>query len=280
MEDWSFKLGLAEPSVSREKEKAMEVKFYGTRGSVPIANKESMEIGGNTTCLQIKSQCLPASTMLVVDAGSGIVPFCADTLKAGAAVEKLHILFTHYHHDHTQGLPLTPFTFMKAIGITCWGPAVESNGRKGTGPKDILEGILKPPFFPVHYSKVGSHFDYRNLPYPEIKVILVHPQGGVKQMTLDQFERFEKEGKLFPIGKGKYARNECLVIRMAKAFHPDMTISYRFEEGPTGKVFVFLTDHENTSALSMDLKNHLKGADLLVMDSQYTSEKESVQYFV
>jgi len=60
-----------------------------------------------------------------------------------------------------------------------------------------------------------------------------------------------------------------LVIRMVRTNHPERAISYRFEERPTGKVFVFMTDHENTDGVSGDLRRHLQGVDTLVIDCQY-----------
>jgi ribonuclease BN (tRNA processing enzyme) len=36
-----------------------------------------------------------------------------------------------------------------------------------------------------------------------------------------------------------------------------------------GKVFAFLTDNENEDGIPTGLKNHVKNADLLIIDSQY-----------
>jgi len=249
-----------------KKRNGMEVTFYGTRGSVPIANQASMQTGGNTTCLRINSQCLPPGMWLVVDAGSGFVPFCFDALKAG--VKQAQILFTHFHWDHTQGLPLGPLTFIKTIPITCWGSEDE-----GIGPREVLTASMKRPFFPVDFAEVASHFSFKRIEHPNTQVILIHPEGGIKQMPVDQFESFD--GKPLPIGRDKrrYSRSECLVIKMMRSYHPEKTISYRFEEGPTGKVFVILTDHENQDALPSGMKAFLRGADLLAMDSQYTRDR-------
>lgn len=242
----------------------MQVTFFGTRGSVPISNKDSVETGGNTTCLRINSSCLPEGMWLVVDAGSGFVPLCGQALKEG--IKSIHLLFTHYHWDHTQGLPLGPLTFIKPIPFTCWGPVDEK-----LGPKAVLLNTMKRPFFPVDFAEVGSHFHFKDIEHPNTQVILIHPKGGVKQMPVDQFEAFN--GKPLPFKEGKFPKNECLVIRMMRSYHPEMTITYRFEEGPTGKVFVFMTDHENQAGTPLATKNFLNGADLLVMDSQYTQEK-------
>lgn len=248
----------------------MKITFYGTRGSVPVANKASVATGGNTTCLRIDSQCLPEGMWLFNDAGSGIVPASLDAVKNG--VKSVMIAFSHYHWDHTQGLPLAGhLTFNKSIPITCYGPIDE-----GLGPREVLQATMKRPFFPVDFSEVASHFRCHKIEHPNTQVILIHPKGGVKKMSVDQYEAFD--GKLLPFKEGrKYPKDECLVIRMMRSSHPEMTISYRFEEGPTGKVFVLLTDHENQYATPLAMKAFLKDADFLAMDSQYTEKKYKEQ---
>ncbi|MFC1640429.1 MBL fold metallo-hydrolase [Patescibacteria group bacterium] len=244
----------------------MEVTFYGTRGSVPISNRESVEIGGNTTCVRIASDCLPPDTWLVVDAGSGFVPLCRDALTSG--VKNVHILFSHWHHDHNQGLFLEPLTFIKQIPITLWGPV-----ENGYGPRKVIETLMKPPFFPVDFKVVGSHFTTKPIAHPDITVVVFHPKGGVKQMNVEELERLQNEKKPIPFRHERYYAEECLIIKMLWSNHPERTICYRFEEGPTGKVFVFLTDHENMDGMPGKLRAHLNGANFLVMDSQYSRQK-------
>jgi ribonuclease BN (tRNA processing enzyme) len=241
----------------------MQVLFYGTRGSVPIANPQSVKYGGNSTCIRIISECFPAGLALGVDAGSGLVPMTADLLKEGGLRELL-LEFSHYHHDHTQGLFLSKLLFMKQIKLRLCGP-VEAK----VGPREMVEAMMRPPFHPVHSREVGSHILYWDFEFPRTRIILIHPKGGYKNMDLDEFERLVGDSKHLPIGKGKYPVDECLVITMYKSNHPEATISYRFDEKPTGKVFVFLTDHENGDGIPQGLKRHLQGADLLVMDAQY-----------
>lgn len=161
----------------------MKVKFYGTRGSIPVSGPDKVEYGGNTTSIQVISDCLPPGWALAVDSGSGFVPFAYDCLNNG--IKNIVILYTHYHHDHTMGLT-----------------------------------------------------------------------------------------KMIPFDRGeKYSLEECLVIKMHKSNHPERTISYRFEERSSGRVFVFLTDHENQDGKPNRFMQHVHEADLLVMDSQYDRKR-------
>jgi phosphoribosyl 1,2-cyclic phosphodiesterase len=242
----------------------MKVTTYGTRGSVPIAKSDATRYGGNTTCLRIESDCLPNDHALVVDAGSGIVPLGHDLIREN--ITDVSLLFTHYHHDHTQGLFLFPLTFMPNVQKYMVGP-IESE----VGPIQMLKTLMKPPFFPLSSAEVQHHFNGKGIEHPNSMVIIMHPVGGLKLCKVNELCAFENASPAqVPMGKGKFDLVECLVIKMLYSNHPERTVSYRFEERPTGKVFVFLTDHENQDAMPTALKKHLADADLLIMDSQYT----------
>jgi len=206
---------------------------------------------------------LPKELALVVDAGSGFVPLSSGLLKEG--IKEVTVMFSHFHHDHTQGIFLSPVLFIKAIKLRLFGPI-----EAGIGPREMMGNLMRSQFFPVDFSEVGSHVICTGFDFPKIWVCLFHPKGGMKTMKVDDYERLVASEKTIPIGAGKYPVGECLVITMHKSRHPESTISYRFEEKPTGKIFVFLTDHENEDGIPLSLKSHLKDASLLVMDSQYT----------
>ncbi|MBI3251663.1 MAG: hypothetical protein HYZ62_01995 [Candidatus Andersenbacteria bacterium] len=246
----------------------MIITTYGTRGSIPVAGHKYARYGGNTTCLEVESTCLPPHTRLVVDAGSGIMPLAADAAKQGA--KKVILLLTHYHYDHTQGLLLCPFTYRKDIELSLYGP--EENR---IGPKQMLSHVMRPPFHPVSMAEVSSHMSFMSIAHPAGAVFVVHPEGGICLFAISEFERAERrEGGQIKFSYGRtYLLQDCLVIHMYRSNHPERTISYRFEERPTGKVFVFLTDHENTDSTPSAFCDFLKLADLLIMDSQYSREK-------
>ncbi|KKR05288.1 MAG: Beta-lactamase domain protein [Parcubacteria group bacterium GW2011_GWC2_39_14] len=245
----------------------MKLKAYGTFGSLAVFIP-GRTIGGNTTCYRIDSPCLPADTWLVNDGGTGFAVLCADALKAG--VKRIIVLLTHYHHDHTQGLLLGAATYIKGIKVTLVGPLED-----GWGPHKVLMDVMKKPLHPRAFQLEASHFvSPVELEYPQNQVLLLHPEGGFKVLGIDTFERLCDKGDQLPFRKGqKFALNECLVIRMLRTDHPEKTISYRFDEGPTGKSFVFLTDHANQDGVPADLKQHLKSIDLLIQDVQYNREE-------
>jgi len=245
----------------------MKIKFYGTRGSVPVSSPDKVLYGGNTTCVRLYSDCLPKGLTLAIDAGSGFVPLSWDALAEGN-LEEVIVLFSHYHYDHTQGLFLAPPIFMKHLKLKLCGPV-----DQGIGPKQMLHELMRPPYFPVHHREVESHITYKDFEFPKTMVIAFHAEGGYRIMTIESYERVLAHDGMLPIGREKFHVSECLVITMHKSRHPEQTVSYRIEEKPTGTTFVFLTDHENEDGLPRSFRGHLMGADLLVMDAQYSREK-------
>ena len=80
------------------------VKFWGVRGSYPVAGASALRFGGNTSCVEIRV----GGQTVVLDAGTGVIGLGRELTRRaeqeGKAVSAT-IFFSHMHHDHTQGIP-------------------------------------------------------------------------------------------------------------------------------------------------------------------------------
>ncbi len=246
-------------------QESMRLKVWGCRGSIAISSPESLKYGGNTTCFEVMSECLPPGMKLFVDVGTGFVPASNSYMKELGTGLRFALLFTHYHHDHTLGLTLSPPTFIPHVPMVFYGPK-----DMGEGPKDVVKSIFRRPGFPVDAKSVMSKMDFDTLEGFDVTVLLIHPQGGLQKLGLEVFQRIEREKKQVAIHNRKYELGECLVVRMQRANHGNSTcITYRFEERTTGKVLVICTDHEDVAGMPAALRAHFKGADVLIIDGQY-----------
>ncbi len=117
----------------------MKVRLWGTRGSVASPGADTARYGGNTSCVEVRGR---RGTVLVLDAGTGIRPLGA-TIEAG--VGSVHVLLTHLHMDHIQGLGFFKPLFDPAIETHLWGPATATDDLRRR-----LVRYLSPPLFPVH----------------------------------------------------------------------------------------------------------------------------------
>ena len=122
----------------------MEVEFYGVRGSIPIANPNFLDFGGNTTCLEILSQ----GFQLIIDAGSGF-----KNIKIQEEVPTF-LVFSHFHHDHLQGLPFNSSVFSKHHQVHLSSGLVNK-----TGIVEALSSAFSPPLFPFDLIKDNLFFN-------------------------------------------------------------------------------------------------------------------------
>ena len=117
----------------------MRVRMWGTRGSLAAPGAETARFGGNTSCVEVSGT---GGTTLVLDAGTGI-------RRLGAArhgtLRRVHVLLSHLHMDHIQGLGFFEPLFDSEVETHLWGPA-----RTVGDLRDRLVRYLSPPLFPVH----------------------------------------------------------------------------------------------------------------------------------
>lgn len=80
------------------------IKFWGVRGSYPTPGPQTVYYGGNTACLEVRA----GGHTIILDAGTGIIPLGRELsarARQSGVTTPLLILFSHLHHDHTQGFP-------------------------------------------------------------------------------------------------------------------------------------------------------------------------------
>lgn len=131
----------------------MFIKFYGTRGSLPVSGSLTKKYGGNTTCLYIETS---SGDNIVIDAGSGIRELGTYLMEQGR--KKIHIIFTHYHWDHIQGFPFFAPIYSPDTEINIYGPNEEVN------PKEALSYQMNIPYFPsVNLSNLPARVKFKRL---------------------------------------------------------------------------------------------------------------------
>jgi phosphoribosyl 1,2-cyclic phosphodiesterase len=131
----------------------MRVKICGARGSVPSPGPDNVNYGGNTSCVDVE---LSDGTRLILDAGTGIRNLPSDL---GSDGEPVHILLTHLHLDHIQGLLFFAPLFEPRAEITIWGPSAP-----GPSLKQRLGRYLSAPLTPIDIRELPAHVDFRNCP--------------------------------------------------------------------------------------------------------------------
>jgi len=111
--------------------------------------------GGNTSCVQVT---LASGEILILDAGTGI-----RTLGLGlTGRERIHILLTHLHLDHIQGLMFFPPCFRAESEIVIWGPSSPEASLE-----DRIARYISAPLSPVEVRELPCSVAFRDTPASE-----------------------------------------------------------------------------------------------------------------
>ncbi len=156
----------------------MRVRFWGTRGSCPTPGPATVRYGGNTTCVELRTD---DDHLLVFDGGTGIREL-GRSLLANADGAPIHgdLFFSHAHWDHIQGLPFFTPAFQPGHYFRLWGsPTLERNLEV------VLRQQMSPVVFPVAFDQLSARMEFRELAASrnqvhgcDVQVINVRHPGG------------------------------------------------------------------------------------------------------
>lgn len=141
----------------------MKIRFWGVRGSIPSPGPRTMRYGGNTTCIEVRTD---DGTLIILDGGTGIFPLAQSLLPQMPLTA--HVFITHSHWDHIHGLPF--FTPLYVPGNT-----VRIHGAydivSGHGIEQVMDVQLQYSYFPVREAEMRAAIEYETLTVGEPVVV-------------------------------------------------------------------------------------------------------------
>jgi phosphoribosyl 1,2-cyclic phosphodiesterase len=220
----------------------MKIKFWGVRGSIASPGPKTVRYGGNTTCIEIRTD---NNELIVLDAGTGIFPL-SQTLLAELPITA-NVLITHSHWDHIQGLPFFVPNFIPGNTLRLHGGF---DPISGSGIEQVMAVQLQYSYFPVREAEMKARIEYVTLqPNQTIQIgtarvtpyILNHP-------VIDFGYRIECSGK-------------------SVFFTGDHEPPYNIYE-PTDEAF---KDYQSfIDEKNEEIAKALEGVDVLIADCSYT----------
>lgn len=125
----------------------MKIKIWGCRGSLASPGPNTVKYGGNTSCVEIRTS---SGELIILDAGTGIRSL-GDHM--GPRPEgPVHLLLTHLHLDHIEGLGFFAPLWTAGVDMHIWGPPSSQASLEQN-----LSRSFAPPVFPVNLHEVPSH---------------------------------------------------------------------------------------------------------------------------
>jgi phosphoribosyl 1,2-cyclic phosphodiesterase len=136
----------------------VHVRFWGTRGSIPVPGPSTVRFGGNTACVEVRSA---AGTLVVIDCGTGArqlgQQLVAEAASGGGSADGA-LLIGHTHWDHIHGLPFFAPLFEAGNEWQLYGP-------RGLGESlaHTLAGQMQYLYFPVDLEELAASVTYHDL---------------------------------------------------------------------------------------------------------------------
>ena len=235
-----------------------KVKFWGVRGSYPVANANFLKYGGNTACVEVNV----GGKRLILDGGTGIIPLgdkifkehISSSQNVNDRIPMTAIVFlSHIHQDHIQGL-----NFFKPMNSLTTQFSLFGYSGFDTSLDEALSELIYGKSFPINLYDVTADLSISDI--TETDVIILDKNSDrpvIKRIT--------------NINDVKPQNDEIVISFMKSNSHPNfgvmcIKISYK------NKSLVYATDTECYYNGSKKLELFAKDADLLIHDSQYTNE--------
>lgn len=133
----------------------MWVRFWGTRGSIATPGASTLRYGGNTACIEVRTS---SGTLLVIDCGTGARGLGQHLMASEPRPLRGHLLISHTHWDHIQGLPFFAPLFVPGNEWDIYAPRGLARSLR-----DTLAGQMQSTYFPVTLEQLGATIRYHDL---------------------------------------------------------------------------------------------------------------------
>ncbi len=243
----------------------MQVRFWGTRGSLPVAAKamavrdkiavalvaangrtfadeteactyleaeldfaSAHSYGGATSCVEVDAG---EGAFIVCDMGSGLREFGLDSLRRCAAEghpREWHFFLSHLHWDHIMGFPFFVPAFIPGSKIVIHAGHSDAETALRRQQEEIS--------FPVPFDWLKGDIEFRTL----------------------------ETGQDYTIG--------AVTVSLIEQHHSHLSYGFRFRDAE-GKVAIYSTDSEHKIDKmegEADVVEFFGGADLVVCDTMYS----------
>jgi CheY-like chemotaxis protein len=225
----------------------MQVKFWGTRGSIPSPGRRTLRYGGNTACVEVRTG---DGQIIILDCGTGMRELGRALTKEPQPIVAT-ILISHTHWDHTQG-----FAFFAPV-------ARQENRFTIYAATGVGKGVLEV---------FSQQMDYLNFPIAldERPASIMAREIGEETFSLGDAQVQTQYLNHTVLTLGYRISSGGVSVVYATDHEPLSSTLYRSGAvNPTLSDIVHAGDRKHVDFLS--------GADLVIHDAQFTAAELSTR---
>ena len=220
----------------------MNIRFWGTRGSIASPGNTTVKYGGNTSCVELRA----GKQILIFDAGTGIRDLGNQLLKEFKSQPvTIHLFISHTHWDHIQGFPFFMPAYNKNFQIIVYGPPARDKSLK-----DLFKFQMDSEYFPVPLGDLNAQI--------------------VMQEVREPF-------RLDDLQVSSFYMNHPAMTLAYKIFDGEKTFIYASDNEPYRYTLHAARKDQLASQYGAELDQKfiefMRGADFVICDAQYTLEE-------
>ena len=233
------------------------IKFRGVRGSYPVAHKDYLEYGGNTSCVEINV----GGHLIILDAGTGLIDLGNELMckyiESGSTITERQpvnatILISHIHQDHILGIPFFKPMHLASTKLNLFGGVAQDENLE-----EELSKLLFTKTFPLDLGDIAAELTIQDL--NEANYIIL--RKGEEPIVTRVYDFYSQE-----------CREDDVIISCYKSFaHPQSGV-FVYKITYKGKSLVYATDKESYAGGDKKLIKFARNCNLLIHDAQYTTE--------
>src|SRR5437867_5246804 len=134
---------------------AMQIRFWGTRGSIAAPGPTTARYGGNTSCVEVRAA---DGTVIILDCGTGARELGIHLAQTMPQPMRLHLFIGHTHWDHSQGFPFFVPAFLPGSELNIYAPMGFQRGLE-----EAMAGQMEYAYFPVKLRDLRSRIHFTEL---------------------------------------------------------------------------------------------------------------------
>jgi phosphoribosyl 1,2-cyclic phosphodiesterase len=215
----------------------VQVRFWGTRGSIATPGESTVRYGGNTSCIEVRSA---GGALVVIDCGTGARALGEALMASPQPPSRGHILISHTHWDHIQGLPFFKPLFVPGNEWHIYAPRGFEQSLQET-----LAGQMQYTYFPITMRDLGASIRYHEIVEGRFGIDDLHVHTHyLNHPALTLGYRIEADG---------------------------VAVVYACDHEPHSRQLA--VGEGDVTGQDRDHVEFLAGADLVIHDAQYTADE-------